>query len=110
MKKPFRGKEIRAAANAAGLRFALVVSRFNSFITDRLLAGAVDALEASGADAENILVVHFPGSFEIPLTAKKLAAGGRVDAGIAPGRSLPGETPPFAPFRTTSARRAPLHH
>ena len=83
MNKPFHGKEVRGAANAAGLRFALVVSRFNSFITDRLLAGAVDALEASGADAENVVVVHVPGSFEIPLTAKKLAEGGRADACIA---------------------------
>ena len=50
MKKTFHGQEIRAAANAAGLQFAIVVSRFNSFITDRLLAGALDALQASGAD------------------------------------------------------------
>src|ERR1700687_4953740 len=95
MKKSFHGKEIRAAANAAGFRFALVVSRFNSFITDRLLAGAVYALEASGAGAENIVVVHVPGSFEIPLAAKKLAAGGRVDAVIAIGCILRGETAHF---------------
>src|SRR6202140_5327127 len=95
MNKPFHGKEIRAAANAAGLRFALVVSRFNNFITDRLLAGAVDALESSGADAENVVVVHVPGSFEIPLAAKKLAEGGRVDAVIAIGCVLRGETAHF---------------
>jgi 6,7-dimethyl-8-ribityllumazine synthase len=95
MKKPFHGKEIRAAANAASLRFAVVVSRFNSFITDRLLAGSLDALEAAGADAENILVVHVPGSFEIPLTAKKLADGGRIDAVIAIGCILRGETAHF---------------
>jgi 6,7-dimethyl-8-ribityllumazine synthase len=95
MNKPFHGQEIRAAANAGGFRFALVVSRFNSFITDRLLAGAVDALEAAGADAENILVVHVPGSFEIPLTAKKLAEGGRADAVIAIGCILRGETAHF---------------
>ena len=95
MKKSIQGKEIRAAANAAGFRFALVVSRFNSFITDRLLAGAVDALEAAGADAENVTVVHVPGSFEIPLTAKKLAAGGRVDAVVAIGCVLRGETAHF---------------
>ncbi len=62
-------------ANAAGFRFALVVSRFNSFITDRLLSGALDALEAAGAAGENIEVVRVPGSFEIPLVAKKLAEG-----------------------------------
>ncbi len=92
MEKNFHGKDIRAGANAAGLRFALVVSRFNSFITDRLLAGAMDALEAAGADEEDILAVHVPGSFEIPLTAKKLAAGGKVDAVIAIGCILRGET------------------
>jgi 6,7-dimethyl-8-ribityllumazine synthase len=108
MNKPFHGKEIRAAANAAGLRFALVVSRFNSFITDRLLAGAADALEASGADAENIVVVHVPGSFEIPLTAKKLAEGGRVDAVIAIGCVLRGETSHFDYVASEVARGVQL--
>src|SRR5579872_3304145 len=108
MNKPFHGKEIRAAANAAGLRFALVVSRFNSFITDRLLAGAVDALEAAGADAENIVVVHVPGSFEIPLTAKKLAEGGRVDAVIAIGCVLRGETSHFDYVASEVARGVQL--
>jgi 6,7-dimethyl-8-ribityllumazine synthase len=108
MKKPFQGKEIRAAVNAAGLRFALVVSRFNSFITDRLLAGAVDALEASGADAEHVAVVHVPGSFEIPLTAKKLAAGGRVDAVIAIGCILRGETAHFDYVASEVARGVQL--
>jgi len=108
MDKPFHGKEIRAAGNAAGLRFALVVSRFNSFITDRLLAGAVDALEASGADAENVVVVHVPGSFEIPLTAKKLAAGGRVDAVIAIGCILRGETAHFDYVASEVARGVQL--
>jgi 6,7-dimethyl-8-ribityllumazine synthase len=108
MKKPFHGKEIRAAANAAGLRFALVVSRFNSFITDRLLAGAVDALEASGADAENIVVVHVPGSFEIPLTAKKIAEGGHTDAVIAIGCILRGETAHFDYVASEVARGVQL--
>ena len=108
MKKSFHGKEIRAAANAAGFRFALVVSRFNSFITDRLLAGAVDALEASGAGAENIVVVHVPGSFEIPLAAKKLAAGGRVDAVIAIGCILRGETAHFDYIASEVARGVQL--
>ena len=108
MNKPFHGKEIRAAANAAGLRFALVVSRFNSFITDRLLAGAVDALEAAGADAENIVVVHVPGSFEIPLTAKKLAEGGRIDAVVAIGCILRGETAHFDYVASEVARGVQL--
>jgi 6,7-dimethyl-8-ribityllumazine synthase len=108
MNKSFHGKEVRAAANAAGLRFAVVVSRFNSFITDRLLAGAVDALEASGADAEKILVVHVPGSFEIPLTAKKLAEGGRIDAVIAIGCILRGETAHFDYVASEVARGVQL--
>jgi len=95
MTKTYTPKNIRAATTAAGLRFALVVSRFNSFITDRLLAGALDALEAAGAASENIEVVRVPGSFEIPLTAKKVAASGRADALIAIGCVLRGETAHF---------------
>src|SRR5580693_7053200 len=108
MKKLFHGKEIRAAANAAGLRFALVVSRFNSFITDRLLAGAVDALESSGADPDSVTVVHVPGSFEIPLTAKKLAEAGRTDAVIAIGCILRGETAHFDYVASEVARGVQL--
>ena len=108
MSKSLHGKEIRATANAAALRFALVVSRFNSFITDRLLAAAVDALEASGAQTENILVVHVPGSFEIPLAAKKLAEGGRVDAVIAIGCILRGETAHFDYIASEVARGVQL--
>jgi 6,7-dimethyl-8-ribityllumazine synthase len=95
MDKPFNVKQIRPAANAAGFRFAVVVSRFNSFITDRLLAGALEALEAAGAAAESIEVARVPGSFEIPLVAKKLAAAGRVDVVIAIGCVLRGETAHF---------------
>jgi 6,7-dimethyl-8-ribityllumazine synthase len=95
MTKTYNPKNVRAATAAAGLRFALVVSRFNSFITDRLLAGALDALEAAGAPAENVEVIRVPGAFEIPLTAKKLAAGGEVDAVIAIGCVLRGETAHF---------------
>ena len=77
---------------AAGLRFGIVVSRFNSFITERLLQGAVDALERAGARNTDVDVVHVPGSFELPLVAKKLAGTGRYDALIAIGCVLRGET------------------
>ena len=77
---------------AAGLRFAIVVSRFNSFITERLLQGAVDALERGGATSRDVDVVHVPGSFELPLAAKKLAQTGRYDAVVAVGCILRGET------------------
>jgi 6,7-dimethyl-8-ribityllumazine synthase len=77
---------------AFGLRFGIVVSRFNSFITDRLLSGALDALNRSGAKSENVDVVHVPGAFELPLATKKLAATARYDALIAIGCVLRGET------------------
>lgn len=95
MTKLQNAKEIRPPTNAAGFRFAVIVSRFNSFITDRLLSGALDALEAAGAGAEDVEVVHVPGSFEIPLVAKKLAERGLADAVIAIGCILRGETAHF---------------
>jgi 6,7-dimethyl-8-ribityllumazine synthase len=108
MDKNFHGQKIRGASAASGLRFALVVSRFNSFITDRLMAGAVDALEAAGSQAENILTVHVPGSFEIPLVAKKLAAAGQADAVIAIGCILRGETAHFDYVASEVARGVQL--
>jgi 6,7-dimethyl-8-ribityllumazine synthase len=78
--------------NARGLRFAIAVSRFNSFITERLLSAALDALERSGAAGPDVTVVHVPGAFELPLTTKKLALTGRYDALIAIGCVLRGET------------------
>lgn len=73
------------------MRFGIVVSRFNSFITERLLAGALEALAHGGATANQTDVVRVPGSFEIPLTAKKMALSG-YDAIIAIGCVLRGET------------------
>ena len=78
-----------------GLRFGVVVSRFNVFIGDRLLAGALDALERTGADPAVIEVARVPGSFEIPVTARQMAASGRYDALICLGCILRGETPHF---------------
>ncbi len=92
MGEAFEPREVRGSATAEGLRFGIVVSRFNSFITERLLAGALDALRAAGAAADAIEIVRVPGSFEIPLAAKKIAAGGRADAVIAIGCVLRGET------------------
>jgi 6,7-dimethyl-8-ribityllumazine synthase len=84
--------KISGELTAQGLRFAIAVSRFNSFITERLLAAAVDALERSGAKSEDVDVVHVPGAFELPLAAKKLALTGKYDALIATGCVLRGET------------------
>lgn len=85
-------RKIVGELKAAGMRFAVVVSRFNSFITERLLQGALDALERSGAASKDVDVVHVPGSFELPLAAKRLAATSRYDAIIAIGCILRGET------------------
>lgn len=108
MKESFTPKKIRPVASAAGLRFAVVVSRFNSFITERLLAGALEALEATGATQENTEVVRVPGSFEIPLAAKKLAQADRVDAIIAVGCILRGETAHFDYVASEVARGVQL--
>ena len=85
-------RKIEGGLDGAGLRFAIVVSRFNSFITERLLQGSVDALERTGAGSKDIDVVRVPGSFELPLTAKKLATSGKYDALIAIGCIIRGET------------------
>jgi 6,7-dimethyl-8-ribityllumazine synthase len=81
--------------DASGLKFAVVVARFNSFITDRLLAGALDALKRSGATPDSIEIVKVPGSWELPLTVKTLAATNRYAAIIALGAVIRGETPHF---------------
>jgi 6,7-dimethyl-8-ribityllumazine synthase len=83
---------MRGDLDASGLHFGIVVSQFNSFITDRLLAGALDALSRTGAEEKQIEIVRVPGSFEIPIAAKKLASTGRCDAIICIGCVLRGET------------------
>ena len=88
-------KTISAKLDAGTHRFALVASRFNEFITSRLLSGAIDALERHGADQENITQVWVPGSWEIPLAARKLAATGDYAAVICLGCVIRGQTPHF---------------
>jgi 6,7-dimethyl-8-ribityllumazine synthase len=85
-------QKLDGGLKAGGLRFAIVVSRFNSFITERLLAAAVDALGRAGAASKDVNVVRVPGAFELPLAAKKLAASGKYDALVAVGCVLRGET------------------
>jgi 6,7-dimethyl-8-ribityllumazine synthase len=84
--------KILGQLNARGLRFGIAVSRFNSFITDRLLSAAVDALDRSGAQSADVDIAGVPGSFELPLTTKKMAQTGNYDALIAIGCVLRGET------------------
>jgi 6,7-dimethyl-8-ribityllumazine synthase len=88
-------KIIEGKLLAEGKNFALVVSRFNDFVTEKLLSGAFDALTRSGAKAENIDIVKVPGAFEIPLVAKKLAQKGRYHAVICLGAVIRGATPHF---------------
>ncbi|HEY1693024.1 MAG TPA: 6,7-dimethyl-8-ribityllumazine synthase [Polyangiaceae bacterium] len=78
-----------------GAKFAVVASRFNHFIVDRLVEGAVDALVRHGADARNVTVVRVPGAFELPLVVRRLAASGKVDAVVALGAVIRGSTPHF---------------
>lgn len=95
---------MRGSLNAEGLRFGIVASRFNSFITDRLLASALDALAAAGATSEQIEIVRVPGAFEIPVAALTLAKSGRFGAVICIGCILRGETPHFGYIATEAAR------
>jgi len=97
-------QETRGALRATGLKFGIVAARFNSFITERLLAAALDTLRAAGAAETDVEVVRVPGSFEIPVAAKKLAAARRVDAVICIGCILRGETAHYDYVCSESAR------
>lgn len=77
----------------AGLKFGIVIARFNDFITNRLLEGARDALSRHGANLENTDIAYCPGAFEIPLVAKKMAQSGKYDAIICLGTIIRGGTP-----------------
>jgi 6,7-dimethyl-8-ribityllumazine synthase len=81
--------------SAAGLRFAIVVSRFNSFVTDRLLEGALAALKQYGADVNQLEVIRVPGAWEIPIAARALATAHKPDAIVCLGAVIRGDTPHF---------------
>jgi len=76
-------------------KFAIVASRFNAFIVERLIEGALDALVRHGADAKNVSIVRVPGSWEIPLVCRRLAKSGKLDAVVALGAVIRGATPHF---------------
>lgn len=90
MPKVIEGKII-----AKGMKFAVAASRFNDFISSRLIDGAFDALIRAGADEKDIQLFKVPGAFELPITAKKLAKSGRYDAVICVGAVIRGATPHF---------------
>ena len=101
-------KTVEGDLDARGLRFGIVASRFNDFIVDRLLSGALEALLKHGANPEDIEVVRVPGAFEIPLALQKLATSRRHDALIALGCVIRGATPHFD-FVAGEASRGVAH-
>ncbi len=86
---------IAGQLDAKGLKIAIVATRFNDFIVDRLVSGAVDYLERHGLADENLLLVRIPGAFELPLVCRKLAASGKYDGIVALGAVIRGATPHF---------------
>jgi 6,7-dimethyl-8-ribityllumazine synthase len=97
-------REVQGELTASGLWLAVVVSRFNSFVTERLLQGALDALSRAGAGGEAIDVVRVPGAMEIPLAAKQLADTDRYDAIVCLGAVIRGKTAHFNYICAESAR------
>src|SRR5271154_5716941 len=104
MSEKLKPANVRGGLGAAGLRIGVIASQFNSFIPDRLLAGALDALQQAGAVAEQIQVLRVPGSFELPLAAKKMASGGSFDSIICIGCILRGETSHYDVVVSETAR------
>lgn len=86
---------IEGKLDASGLKVGLAISRFNSFISERLLEGSIDALLRHGADEKNLDVVRVPGAFELPLATKKMVESGKYDAVICLGAVIRGATPHF---------------
>ena len=93
-------KTLEGKLTAKGLKFGIVLSRFNNFVGERLLEGAMDALRRSGAEEGDCSVVRVPGAFEIPLATKKMVKSGRYDAIICLGSVIRGATPHFAYIAT----------
>jgi 6,7-dimethyl-8-ribityllumazine synthase len=88
-------KILEGKISAEGFRFAIIVSRFNDFISSKLVEGAMDALRRHGVDEEKVSLIKVPGSFEIPATAKRLAKSDKYDAIICLGAVIRGATPHF---------------
>jgi 6,7-dimethyl-8-ribityllumazine synthase len=86
---------IEGKKNAQGLKIGIVVSRYNHFITEKLLEGALDGFQSHGGEDKNMTIVRVPGAFEIPLIAEKMAASRRFDALVSLGAEIRGDTPHF---------------
>jgi 6,7-dimethyl-8-ribityllumazine synthase len=89
------GIPIEGKLDARGLKIGIVVSRFNQFVTERLLEGALDGFKSHGGAEENLTIVRVPGAFEIPLIAERMAASGKYDALVCLGAVIRGDTPHF---------------
>ena len=88
-------RSIEGRNNAQGLKIGVVVSRYNQFITEKLLDGALDGFKSHGGEDENVTIIHVPGAFEIPLIVEKMAASGKYDALVCLGAVIRGDTPHF---------------
>src|SRR2546429_248425 len=88
-------KSIEGNFDARGLKIGIVVSRFNQFVTAKLLEGALDGLMSHGGEDDNLTIVRVPGAFEIPLVAERMAASGKYDALVCLGGEIRGERPHF---------------
>src|SRR5919108_397356 len=90
MANPIEGK-----LDARGLKIGIIVSRFNQFVTEKLLDGALDGLKSHGAEEQKLTIIRVPGAFEIPLAAEKMASTGKYDALVCLGAVIRGDTPHF---------------
>ncbi|MGC1384678.1 MAG: 6,7-dimethyl-8-ribityllumazine synthase [Candidatus Acidiferrales bacterium] len=108
MDSKWKPANIKGELSAAGLRVGVVVSQFNNFITDRLLAGALDAMERAGATESQIEIARVPGALELPIAAKKMALTGRYDSIICIGCVLRGETSHYDVVVSETARGVQL--
>ncbi len=88
-------KIIEGKLDARGIKIGIVVSRFNNFITEKLLDGALEGLKTHGGEEKNVTVIRVPGAFEIPLLAERMAASGKYDALVCLGAVIRGDTPHF---------------
>lgn len=88
-------RTIEGSLDARGMKIGIIVSRFNNFITEKLLGGALEALKSHGGDDEGFTIVRVPGAFEIPLVAERMAASGKYDALVCLGAVIRGDTPHF---------------
>ena len=100
---------IEFSGRGAGRRVSIVVAKFNDFVTDRLLAGALAALDRAGVGADAVTIVRVPGAFEIPIAAQHAAKSGRFDAVVCLGCLIRGETPPRRIYWADVDRVRELH-